>query len=94
MATVNNTLTFVTTQSVSRFKAINGISKLSVKLNPETGKHFFVCPDDSKLSGKVSTGIDLEKELSISECVSTVDGTTFYMMHNTGDSSANTVKEL
>ena len=93
MSTTNN-LTFTKTMSVSRFKSVNGISKINVIKNPKTEKLFFSCPDDSSISGKVANELDYSKDLSVSECVSTEDGSVFYMLHNAGDTSANVQQTL
>ena len=94
MSDTTNNLTFTKSVSVNRFKAINGISKLNIVKSPKTGKFFFVCPEDSSIRGTISTTIDYNKDLMISDVVNTEDGTSFLMLHNDGNSSANVIQTL
>jgi len=86
-------LKFVRTISIAKFKAINNVSAIKVIKNPnEGGKVFFSCPDDTTISGKVSTKLDIEKEMVISFCEE--DNASFYMLHNANDSTENTIVTL
>jgi hypothetical protein len=75
-------LTFLQTSSVPGFKKAMGIESIDIILNPKTNKVFFVSPDDSTVSGKVSESLDKDKEMSISRCKDDA-GVEFYMLHNT-----------
>lgn len=89
-----DTLTYIESVSLNRFKTINGISKINIVKNPKTDKIFFTCPEDSKFSGKVSKVIDYAQPLMVSTCMDKETGAQFYMLHNQADSSANVLQAL
>lgn len=75
-------LNFNVTMSVDRFKSVNNINSIDVVKNPNTGKLFFTCPQDSSISGKIAKEIDFNGDLAISQCTGTEAGEEFYMLHN------------
>lgn len=89
-----NALNFNNTVSIARFKAINGITTINVVKNPHTEKRFFTCPEDSKLSGKISEKINFTEPLFVSECADPDSSETFMLLHNRTDNTANIVATL
>lgn len=76
---MENSLTFLSTQTVEQFKAQQLVSKLDVKKNPKTGKLFFTY---GAQTGAVSSkGIPTKPMISK---VSTPEGDSFYLLHEEG----------
>jgi hypothetical protein len=86
---MESTINFNRTMSVAAFKASRNISTINVVKNPHTEKLFFTCPDDSDVSGKVSTKLDTTKPLCISDFADTESGEKFLLLHNQGTSTVN-----
>ena len=91
---MDSTLQFRETYSVPRFKQVKGISSLNIIKNPHTDKMFFTCPDDSTVSGKVSTKDNWQDNPAISLCVDTSTGEQFYLLHKQGSQNNNVVATL
>lgn len=79
-------LTFLQTTSLDKFKSLLDITQIDVIKNPKTGKLFFVSPDDSSVSGKISEKFDSTASVSVSKCKDESDE-EFYMLHNTAESN-------
>ena len=94
MSETTSNLTFTKTVSVNRFKAINSINKIDIVKNPKTDKLFFVCPEDNEIRGTIASTVDYSKDLMISTMVDTETGSSFFMLHNAGNSSANVIQTL
>ncbi len=94
MAEVTNNLKFTKSVSLNRFKALMGINKINVVKNPHTDKVFFTSPEDSEIRGTIANTIDYSKELMVSTMVDSETGSTFLMLHNAGNSSANVLQTL
>ena len=90
---MDNKLSFIRTVSIDRFKAINGVSKISI-IKGKEDKKFFSCPEDSELRGAISHTTDFSKPVVISTVVSTEDGSQFLLMHNQANNDANTIATL
>jgi len=82
-----NALDFTSTLSLADFKKLKGINAINVVRNPNSGKRFFVDPDNKDMSGKVATAIDLQKPVFVSQCT-TEDGEQFFMLHNSANVEA------
>ena len=82
-------INYLRTMSVAAFKAARNVSVINLVKNPHTSKLFFTSPDDSAVSGKVSTKLDTTKPISISECADVETGALFLLMHNQGTSTVN-----
>ena len=86
-------LKFIETLSVAEFKAQQGVEKLEVKQNPQTGKCFFVYGfETGAVSTKVKNG-QLTDPV-VSKVVSPEDGEVFYMLHQRGEGCAPTIAVL
>lgn len=90
---MENTLNFSETMTVQRFKDKHNVRQLDIIKNPKTGKMFFSCPDDSSISGKISTSDDWKTNPAISRCTDTSSGETFWMLHKKGE-AANVVESI
>lgn len=86
-------LKFIETLSVAEFKAQQGVEKLEVKQNPQTGKCFFVyglqtgAVSDKFLKGGITNPV-------ISQVCSPETGDMFYMLHQKGDGGATVLAVL
>lgn len=86
-------LKFIETLSVAEFKAQQGVEKIEVKQNPQTGKCFFVygmqtgAVSDKFLSGGITCPV-------ISQVCSPETGDMFYMLHQKGDGGAPVLATL
>lgn len=86
-------LKFIETLSVADFKAKEGVEKIEVKRNPQTGKCFFVygietgAVSDKFLKGEISSPV-------ISQVCSPETGDMFYMLHQKGDGCAPVLATL
>jgi len=86
-------LKFIETFSVAEFKAKNGVEKINVKQNPQTGKCFFVygcetgAVSDKFLHGKITIPV-------ISQVCSPDTGNMFYLLHQKGEGGAMTLATL
>lgn len=86
-------LKFIETLSVAEFKAQQGVEKIEVKQNPQTGKCFFVygmqtgTVSDKFLSGGITCPV-------ISQVCSPETGDMFYMLHQKGDGGAPVLATL
>jgi hypothetical protein len=86
-------LKFLETLSIEEFKAKNGVVRIDVKQNPQTGKCFFVygcetgAVSEKFLSGKITTPV-------ISQVCSADTGDMFYLLHQRGEGGAMTLATL
>lgn len=87
------TLEYLTTWGVQQFKDAHNINTLNIILNPHTNRHFFVSPENSEISGKVSTK-DWQSDPVISLCKDKGNDQKFFMLHKRGDNSSNVVATL
>lgn len=86
-------LKFIETLSVAEFKAQQGVEKLEIKQNPQTGKCFFVYGiETGAVSEKFNKG-ELTDPV-ISKVVSPEDGELFFMLHQRGEGGAPTLAVL
>ena len=72
-------LKFLSTMSAEEFKAQNGISKLDILKNVNSGKQFFAWKTGS---GAISTKFSMNKEAMVSQVQGECDDEPFYLLHN------------
>jgi hypothetical protein len=87
---MDGNLEFLRTESVEDFKKRQGISKINIEYNPETGKHLFLFA--GKI-GAVTSKFNPEKGLKdavVSEVIGR-DGKPFHLLHENGSNFEHVV---
>ena len=74
-------LSFNSTWTPAEFKAKHEVSKIDLISNDKTGKQFFAT-NVRTISGKVSSKIDADKPVAVSDCTDEDSGENFFMLHN------------
>lgn len=84
-------LTFVNTFSLSDFKGNNGITKIDIIKNPNSGKLFFSCYSTKlgRISGAVSS--DYRTNTMVSRVVAGAD--EFYLIHKAGSNPEENIQD-